>query len=186
MLIISIPIGVGTTLLADKVILLIFGAEYLQSVIALQILVWAMVFIFINAAFVRLLESINRQMTVTKITGICMVENIVLNMLMIPQFGYVGASITTVITEFTIVALVIYFAAKSGYTFKKGEVLTNMLRVTVSSVIMGIFIWNLRELNLIILVLLSALLYISLLYIIGGINKEDIKLLKELTGRSYD
>jgi hypothetical protein len=51
---------------------------------------------------------------------------------------------------------------------------------------MGIFVWNLRELNLIILVLLSALLYLSLLYIIGGINKEDIKLLKELTGRSYD
>ena len=59
MLTIAIPMGVGTTLLADKVILLIFGVGYIQSIIALQILVWAMVFIFANAAFVRLFESIH-------------------------------------------------------------------------------------------------------------------------------
>jgi len=186
MLAIGIPIGVGTTLLADKVILLIFGAGYIQSIIALQILVWAMVFIFANAAFVRLFESINKQIIVTKITGICMIENIILNLLIIPLFSYIGASITTVITEFTIVTLVLIFAYKIGYSVQIREFLTNISKVIIASLIMGVFIWKLRSLNLLILVLLSTLLYIGILYIIGGINKEDIELLKQVRSQRHD
>lgn len=180
MLAIGIPIGVGTTLLADKVILLIFGAGYIQSIIALQILVWAMVFIFANAAFVRLFESTNKQIIVTKITGIGMIENIVLNLLIIPRFGYVGASITTVITEFTILTLVLIFAYKTGYSVQRREFLTNISKVIIASLIMGVSIWKLRSLNFPILILLSTLLYIGILYIIGGIDKEDIELLKQV------
>lgn len=55
MVMIGIPIGFGTTLLADRIILLIFGAEYENSIIALQILVWSSVFIFLSSAFARLL-----------------------------------------------------------------------------------------------------------------------------------
>ena len=186
MLAIGIPIGVGTTLLADKVILLIFGAGYIQSIIALQILVWAMVFIFANAAFVRLFGSINKQIIVTKITGICMIENIILNLLIIPLFSYIGASITTVITEFTIVTLVLIFAYKTGYSVQIREFLTNISKVIIASLIMGVFIWKLRSLNLLILVLLSTLLYIGILYIIGGINKEDIELLKQVRSQRHD
>ena len=182
MLVIGIPIGVGTTLLADKVILLIFGTEYTQSIIALQILIWAMVFIFANAAFVRLFESINKQIIVTKITGICMIENIILNLLIIPRFSYIGASITTVITELTIVTFVLIFAYKTGYSVQRREFLTNISKVTIASLIMGVFIWELRSLNLLILVLLSTSLYIGILYLIGGINKEDIELLKQVRG----
>jgi O-antigen/teichoic acid export membrane protein len=186
MLAIGIPIGVGTTLLADKVILLIFGAGYIQSIIALQILVWAMVFVFANAAFVRLFESTNKQIIVTKITGIGMIENIVLNLLIIPRFGYVGASITTVITEFTIVTLVLIFAYKTGYSVQRREFLTNISKVIIASLIMGVFIWKLISLNLPILILLSTLLYIGILYIIGGINKEDIELLKQVRSQRHE
>ncbi|MDZ7860515.1 MAG: flippase [Candidatus Krumholzibacteriota bacterium] len=186
MLIISIPMGVGVTLLADRGILLIFGEGYTQSIIALKILIWAPVFIFINAAFVRLFESINRQMIVTKITGVCMIENVVLNLLIIPRFSYIGASITTVITELTIVVLLVIFAYRVGYGFKRGEFLAAVSRVAVSSLIMGVFIWKLRDLNLLILVLISSLLYTSILFIVGGIDKDDIKIFKKVTGKTCE
>ena len=184
MLAIGIPMGVGTTLLADKGILLIFGAGYIQSIIALQILIWAMVFIFANAAFVRLFESINKQILVTKITGICMIENIVLNLLIIPRFSYIGASITTVITEFTIVTLVLIFAYKTGYGVQRREVLTNTSKAIIASLMMGIFIWYFKTLNLAILVLLAILLYFGMLYIIRGIDRDDISLLMRVKGET--
>ena len=182
MLAIGIPIGVGTTLLSDKVILLIFGAEYIQSIIALKILIWAMVFIFANAAFVRLFEAIDKQIIGTKITGICMIENIILNLLIIPRFSYIGASITTVITELTILTLVLIFAYKTGYSVQRKDFLTYISRPAIASLIMGVFIWELMSVNLLILVLLSISLYVGILYIIGGINKEDIELLKQVRG----
>ena len=68
MAILAVPIAVGTTLLADKIILLIFGAEYSHSIIALQILVWFMVFVFTSIGFANLLNSLNKQVIVAKVT----------------------------------------------------------------------------------------------------------------------
>lgn len=180
MLAISFPICVGTTLLAERIILVIFGAEYTQSIIALQILIWAMMFIFANAAFVKLFESTNKQILVTKITGIGAILNIILNLIIIPRFSYVGASITTTITEFIVVILVLIFAYKHGYGIKRKEFLTNAFKITIAGLIMGVFIWELKTLNLFLLMSSSALLYLGILYIIRVIDKEDIQLLKNV------
>jgi O-antigen/teichoic acid export membrane protein len=183
MLAIGIPLGVGTTLLADNFILLIYGAGYSQSIMALQILIWAIVCIFANASFVRLFEATNRQFLITKIAGICMIENIILNVLIIPRFSYIGASITTVITEFTIVILVLIVSYKIGWGIQKREVVKNIFKIAIASLCMGIFIWYFKSINLLILVLLALLLYSGILYVINGIDKEDIQLLKQMTRR---
>ena len=179
MAIAGIPLGVGTTLLADKIILLIFGAEYTHSIVALQILVWSSVFIFLSGAFGRLLESSNRQMTITKITCICMVENIVLNLLIIPKFSYIGASVTTVITEFTALILCIMVSSKIGYRISKNNLL-DISKVLVASLLMGILIIYLKDLNLLILVLLSAAFYFIVLFLFRVFKEEDAKLLKRI------
>ena len=182
MLVIGIPIGVGTTLLADRIILLIFGIGYIQSIIALQILIWATVFTFANAAFVRLFQSIDKQVFVTKITGISMVVNIILNLLLIPKFSYIGASVATVITEFTVVTLVFVFAYKIGYGIRSKQLGEIVSKVIITSLIMGIFIWYFMSLNLLMLVPLATLLYFGMLYMIRGIDKDDIQLLTEIKG----
>lgn len=182
MLIISIPIGVGTTLLAEKVILLIFGTAYIQSIIILQILIWAMVFTFVYAAFGLLFQSINKQIIITKITGIGMILNVILNLLLIPLLSHIGASITTAITEFTILLLVTIYAYKIGYGIKRTKFLNYVFRPAVASAIMGSFIWRLINMNLIVLLVFSILLYFGILFTIKGINREDIELIKNIRG----
>jgi len=107
MLILAIPIAVGTTLLAGRVVPLIFGEGYAPSVAVVQLLIWSLVFIFLNATFVRLFESTNKQIVVTKITGLMVIVNVAINLVLIPKFSYVGASIAIIITEF--IALVLFF-----------------------------------------------------------------------------
>ncbi len=115
MLILSIPIGIGTTLLADKIILFIFGEGFTNSIIALQILIWTIVLTFVGVAFVKLLESTNRQRIITKISLICVVVNILLNLLLIPKFSYIGSSIATVFTELVLVGSIIFLTYRLGY-----------------------------------------------------------------------
>jgi len=50
-----------------------------------------------------------------KIVGISVIENIILNLIIIPRFSYIGASITTVITQFTVLTLLVFSAYKIGY-----------------------------------------------------------------------
>ena len=89
----AIPIGIGTTVLANELILLIVhGPDFAPSTIALQILIWSEVLIFINSAFGYLLNSINRQMIMAKQTMLAAALNIILNLVLIPKYSYVGAS----------------------------------------------------------------------------------------------
>ena len=60
---ISLPLGVGITLLAERIITLIYGAGYSPSVIALQILVWAHVVIYMNS-YANVLNNIGKQFLV--------------------------------------------------------------------------------------------------------------------------
>ncbi len=179
----GIPIGVGTTLLAKRFILLIFGTEYLNSVLPLQILVWSSVFIFMSQPFGNLLNSINKQAIITKVTAICVGVNVVSNLILIPKYSLIGASIATVLTQFIGSLLIFIWSSKVGYSVFKKDFVSIIIKVLISSVLMGIFIMHFHKLTLLSLVPLATLLYFLVLYVIRGINKEDIKLFVRVTAR---
>ena len=177
--ILGVPIGVGTTLLAQRIILLIFGTEYTNSIVALQILVWSSVLIFMTVPFGNLFNSLNKQIIVTKVCGICVVFNVILNLILIPKYSLIGASITTVLTQLIGSILIFIWSLRIGYSIPAKELASIMSRVLISSALMGIFIRYFYSSNLLVPILSSAILYFVILYIIRGINKEDINLVKD-------
>jgi len=180
MIFIGIPMAVVGTILADKIILFLYGTGYTKSVIVFQILIWATTFTFANAAFVQLFQSINKELLMTKITGVFMVINVVLNLILIPKYSYIGASVNTLITEFGIAILLILIYSKSRYFIGKNQILATLFKIVLASTITGIFTLIFRGLNLIILIMLSTALYIFISYITNGIDAEDKKLIKNL------
>ena len=185
MLILSIPIAVGTTLLAGRFVALIFGDGYAPSVAVLQVLIWSLVFIFANAAFVRLFESANMQIVVTKITGLMVIVNVAINLVLIPKFSYVGASFAILITEFIALVILFFLAERGLYVHKKTELANIVLKIVSASAMMGLFIAFFQTFNLLLLVMSAALLYFGILYLVKGIKKEDIVLMKSIL-RSYE
>ena len=183
MIILGVPIGVGTTLLAGRFILLIFGMEYANSILPLQILIWYPVLVFATSPFCRLFESLNRQMVITRITGICAVINVLLNLILIPSYSLIGASIATVFTEFVLLVLCYIMTMKIGYSLPRKDVAGIIIRVMISSALMGIFIMCFPNLTLLALLPLSALIYFLVLYGIRGIDKSDINLVRMVIGR---
>jgi O-antigen/teichoic acid export membrane protein len=180
MILLGIPIGVGVTLLASQIINIIFGKAYLESTPALQILIWATVCTFANAAFVQLFQSTNKQILMTKVTFIGMIVNITLNLILIPKFSYIAASFNTLITEFLLLTMVLILVNRSGYLVK-GKILSlDVIKIIISSLIMGMFIWLFKDLNLFILIFASAFLYLIVVLALKGINSEDINIIKNI------
>jgi O-antigen/teichoic acid export membrane protein len=172
MVIIGVPIGIAVTFLADKIILFIFGAGYANSIIALQILVWSSVFIFLGSPFGRFLESSNRQLTITKVAIICMVANVALNLILIPPFGLVAASVVTVVTEGVSFILLFYVSAISTKNLKHN--LPAAGKTALAILVMVIIILALRSLNHIFVTLIATCVYVVALYVTGVIEKTDI------------
>lgn len=173
----GLPIAVGTTILADKIILLIYGSEFNNSVIGLQILIWTIPIIFLTYMFGTMLASINRQDLILKILSICMLLNIVINLILIPKYSYVGASVATVIAELLSFILCYHFLSKFVYKISIHKFIAKPL---MASIIMGIFILFYNSLNLFVLIIFSILVYFFILIFTSTFKKDEIDMFKQV------
>ena len=179
MVIFGIPIATGITLLANKIVLLVYGMSYFPSVIALQILIWSVPLIYIDSAFVYLFNSMNKQTTVAKIMAIVAFFNILLNIILIPHYSYIGASIVMVISDLITLALLIFVLSNTQFKVPL-KLLKNVLKVFISSLAMIIPILLLNNLNIIIIISLSSLVYVITFLSLKGLDEEDIKIIKNI------
>ena len=183
LLIIGVPLGIGTLLLAKRFIILFYTQDYLNSVTALQILVWSSVLIFLSQPIGNLFNCLNRQIITTYITGFCVVLNVLLNLILIPRYSLIGASIATVATELFSLVVMYVFCVRIGYGFSGVRNYLTLVKILLSGLIMGILILWLKDMNLFVLVTLAVIIYYAATYILGVFDKEDIYILKRITAR---
>lgn len=172
---IGFPIGVGTTLLADRIIFLIYGQEYFPSISALQILIWSNVIIFVAILFNNLLISTNKQALVSKQIGIVAVANIIMNFILIPEYSYIGASIATVMSSLIGFIILYYSVSKNGYSCSTA-LISSIMKMIISCSIMAIYIFIFNELNLFVLIFSSALIYFIVLWATKIFDDVDVEL----------
>ena len=175
-LIVAYPIAIGVTLFANKIILLVFNEEFTPSIPALQILVWAVFFSYLAHATLYTLNSINRQIIYTKITFLAMVLNVVLNVIFIPLFSFIGASLTTLFTEFIGFSLMFYYLKRYfGDSIRYIFMVKSIFLMLMSSMIMLCLIKFISaELSFII----GIGIYLVLLCLFGVFTREDVNLFK--------
>lgn len=93
--IISIPIVAGIVAIAQEVVPDIYTAAYRGSILPLIILISSLPFLFLNFPVGSLLNATNRQTRQMVHLGITMVVNIILNIILIPALGPLGAAIAS-------------------------------------------------------------------------------------------
>ena len=103
LLIVGWPCTVGLLVLAGPVNHAL--ALYPESEAALRILACAIVFMFVDNTFIAALNAMDRQGTYALIALAGLVFNFLLNLVVIPRWGYLGSSSSTVITEILLASL---------------------------------------------------------------------------------
>jgi O-antigen/teichoic acid export membrane protein len=178
----AVPIGVGITLLADRIIAFLYGADFSNSVIALQVLIWAGSLIFLTLFAGHTFASINKQRISTLITGICVVVNIILNLILIPRYSLTGAAIATVATEFIVLILSFSYLQKH---FHRLGIHRIIMKPLIAVLIMGIIVYALNAINsnLFATVLAGAVSYGVLIYLLRVLDSSDINSLRNVFRR---
>lgn len=172
MLILGLPISIGIFIYAGNIINLIYGVEYNSSIIVTKILSVYVLLIFVASVSGTVLSSINRQGSRAFSQGTIAIINIILNLILIPKLGFIGAGIATVISSAVILILYTYFIIRYNLNF---GFIKSSIKPLISSIIMALIIINIPDLLLGTIV--GAVSYISVLLILRTFKKEDKDLL---------
>ena len=105
----SLIMVVTTFILSDFIILTVYGKEFMPASEALIILSLSLFFITVNRLTSTAINAHGKYIYTLKITITGMVINLVLNFLFIPTYGFIGASVVTIISE-GIVAILGYIS----------------------------------------------------------------------------
>ena len=95
----AVPVGVCGTFLAEPIIRVLFGAAYAPSVGAFRVLTWAAVLVILRGTFRQALNAAGRHDLDLRCATIATALNVLLNVLLIPRYGIVGAAAATVASE---------------------------------------------------------------------------------------
>jgi len=97
LLMLAFPVAVGGTLVAEELILVIFGEAFRHSVVVFRIMAWFAIFEFAGYINGTTLMATNREKLFAGTWSGFMLANIVLDYLFVKRFGYIGACYVTLI-----------------------------------------------------------------------------------------
>ncbi|MGD2048234.1 MAG: flippase [Chloroflexota bacterium] len=174
LLLFVLPVAMGVTILAQPIILLIYGPAFLPSVPVLQIMIWSIVFAYLSVPSARLMILNNRQHQAGIITGLTMLTNLLLNFLLITRIGVIGAALArTTSTFFTYLMLYGY----SQRFLQKVSMVSLIRGPFISLVLMSVVVWFLRDFPLYIPIVSGGFVYCASALIFGAIPREDRSML---------
>ena len=181
LLLVSIPVAVGTPFVARQLILLLGGGQYLpHSMIALQLLIGFFPLSCINSVTQYVLIAINQQRFLTKAFLIGVGFNVVANLLLIPRYSYQAAAVVTILSELALL-LPFYYSVRKHLGALPWPYL--FWRPLAASAAMGAFLWWFRDGNALLLIPLAGCIYLIALLALRTITAEDMALLQELIPR---
>ena len=188
----SIPMVVGGVVLAYPIIFIVSTPEFLTRVNegfygsdrAFQILIFALMFQFLNVLFAFILIAVNKQTKLLYINAACVIFNIVTNLIFIPMYGFRGAAVTSVLSEMFILVAT-YIVAKRYLKFSINFV--NLGKIVFSALVMGGAIYLLEPImyeyvqnwGVLLLVPIGMVIYAGMLFATKTITKETLDLLKK-------
>lgn len=178
----AFPLVISFIFLSELAIKLVAGQSFVEtsttgpifnlpgnSVTVLQILMIAVGFSFLSHLFNYLIIALGKQIKLILPNLILVVINITLNLILIPRFSYIGAAFTTIITEILVLVFAWWVASRHiGLRLK----FNNFIKVISAGLVMVLSIFLLKSiLPISISVLIGAIIYLTLLWFLGGINK---------------
>ncbi len=173
----SFPVAVGTTLLAQPLIIFLYTAEFSNSGIVLTILIWALPLLNLSSLCGSITTATDKEKKAAKVYVSAALLNLVTNLIAIPIWGYIGAAASTVLTE--AVALILFYRVLHS-EFPLTGLKNTLLKPFVAGLIMGGVILVLPNWPLGLIILVGALVYPVVLLALKPFNQDEAKIINGL------
>lgn len=178
----TIPTAIGTAILANNIITLVYGHKFLTSAPVLAIHIFSLIpFSMVYFLAIVLIVTDNQRVDLG-INVVAALLNIGLNFALIPYFAEIGAALAVLIT------IVIFNQLQNWYVKQRLfpiPLLELTPKILLAAGIMGIVTFLLREWNLVANIFISAVVYVSLVILFRAVTPEEIEIVRAAAGRWF-
>jgi O-antigen/teichoic acid export membrane protein len=170
----AIPAALGIACLADKIILTLYTDEFIPSILALQIIIFSLVPMFLNYPAGSILNACDKQAHNTFNMGVTMVLNIILNLILIPHYQHYGAALAALLS-LSLLFILNLISVPAIIKYDQLYLIKKSVKTLISSILMAAVILMLKNyLNFIFLIIIGAIVYLLVMYLIKGFTKQNI------------
>jgi O-antigen/teichoic acid export membrane protein len=162
--VVALPIGVGGTFLAGPIVQVLFGDSYANSIGPVQILSWSAVIVILRGTLRQSLNAAGRQDLDLRCAGASIILNVSMNMLLIPQYGILGAAVATVVAETLWLLSASYYLHRSVVAV---TLLPSLWRPLLAASLMATYLFATRPLPWLIQSMTSVVVYFVVLWLLG-------------------
>ncbi len=174
------PISFGLFLLGDRIVILLFRGEFADAIPALRIMAFSLLFTSLQSVLTVSLNSCKEEKKVAFVMVVVTATNIIMNLILIPKFAFIGASISTLVSEVIRFTGNYYYFRKRVFKIRFRDTIG---KVIVACLIMSLFVIWFKEMVLPILIILAGMLYVILTWLFGVLSKEEIRKVANLLTR---
>ena len=162
--------GVVSFVLAEEMILLMFGESYTTSVPVLRILGGVMAAKCMLVSLQLLLSTVDLHFQRVANIGITVVVHIGVNAVLIPKFGALGAACATLVSGVLVVFLNIHSASKRRrFSFLRWLLVPSCIAAFIAIAV------SLTDVSSYLQATVSVLAFLAGLYLIGFIHRDEIR-----------
>ncbi len=169
------PIAVGLFVLAPKIMVLIYGREYLAGASALRVMAVFVLSLSTGVVVTPILDYLGKAGVRAMWLTISVSINVILNFILIPRFGGLGAAIATAVTHAPYVLNNVGILATT-VGLRKTSVFASLGKVFLASAAAGLagvfalFWWD----SLVVTLVVGFLSYMFLLFVSGILSRGEI------------
>lgn len=177
--IMAIPAAVLLFVFAERIVMLFFGEAYKEAAVVLRILSPAVVIISLTSLYGYLFTALRFQRKYTGCAAIALAVNTLLDIMLIPFYGYNGAAIGTLAAETALFISGAIILRQIGAGLIGIELLW---RPSIAGLCMGLVCYLFKD-GIIAYILLGAIgglaVYAAVLLLLQTFNKQELLLLRD-------
>jgi len=187
LLIVCLPIAMGGTVLADQIIITLYGETFVHSIPVLQVMLWAIPSLFLLELLGRVASTLQLERPAARINVINAIVTIVLNLVLVPTMGILGAALA-LLGGRTVRLLQYWRLIRFGRLM--GRRWRALNRVLLATALMGAGVLLLRRTSfvatpgsgreLVVLIGVGALIYVGAVVVFGGVERHEVLFLRAL------
>jgi len=158
-LVVTLPLGIFTSLLASPLVALLFGPTFTRTTDVLAVLIWYGAITMVANVFAQMLTIQNRQRRTLLIRACGLALNVCLSLILLPRVGVAGAAVSSVIAELLTTALLLRQWEGAGARLRR--LAPRLGRLLAAGAITAAVLLLLRSLNGVLALVVGGLIYLG-------------------------
>ncbi|MEO0080886.1 MAG: flippase [candidate division WOR-3 bacterium] len=182
-MILAVPVAVFGLVLAGPLVRFIYGGQYVGSVAMLRVLAWWGGLASLNSMLSNYLYAVDRPGVVMLQSAVGLGVNVLLNFLLIPLAGGIGAAVSITAAEFTGTVMLTVAQRTTAARADLRQLAGCWGRCLIAAVLVAPLAWVLAKLHVLVSVAVGLSVYILLLTMLRGFDRADVLLLRRVLGK---